>query len=122
MVKDSTIQPRPRVPKGNRPYALGDPHTERVLYMVIAVATELSVLYDRVDTLERVGADKKNFSLDDLNAYEPGKNVAAEREAWRKGFIDRMFRILLEDAGLEASAERTAHYEEFIKSLAELDG
>ena len=115
------IKPRPRVPKGNRPYALGDPHAERILYMVLAVATELSVLHDRVDTLERVGAARKNFSLKDLDSYEPNDEVAAQREAWRKGFIDRMFRILLEDAGHQETAERTKHYEALVKSLGELE-
>ena len=87
--------------------------------MVLAVATELSVLHDRVDTSERIGAEKKSFSLEDLDSYQASEEVEAEREAWRKGFIDRMFRILLEDAGPEASAERTERYEAFVKSLAE---
>ena len=110
---------RPRVAKGNRPWFLDDPDTERVLSIALAIASEVSVLHDRIDTLERVAADQPTFSLADLDTYEPDEGVEGERAAWRKAFLGRMFRILREEIdGLDA-AERTASYESFVSSLGE---
>ena len=120
MTEDAAEQrPRPRVAKGNRPWFLDDPDTERVLSIALAIASEVSVLHDRIDTLERVAADQPTFSLTDLDAYVPDEEVDAARAAWRKDFLGRMFRILREEIdGLDA-AERTSAYENFVSSLGE---
>ena len=39
-------------PKGKRPYFFDDPAVERVLNITMAVASELAVARERVDTLE----------------------------------------------------------------------
>jgi hypothetical protein len=116
--KQPALKPRPRTPKGNRPYALGDPHTERVLYMTLAIATEVSVLHDRLDTLERVATAKDKLSLEDLEDYVPSDDVKKERSEWRKSFLARMFRILEEDIDPETIEERTRKYEELVAELA----
>ena len=115
-------RPRPRVAKGNRPWFLDHPDTERVLSIVLAVASEMSVLYERIDTLERVASEKGSFTLDDLESYTPPPEAEEARAAWREGFLDRMFRILLEETdALEATARETA-YKEFVQSLKEEPG
>ncbi len=113
----SELRPRPRAPKGLRPYELGDPHTERVLYITMAVATELSVLHDKVDTIARLAADKGSFSLDDLENYVPSPEVAREREEWRKDYIRRLLRIMHEAIPDEAEARRK--YTAFVEEIAE---
>jgi len=111
------IRPRPRVPKGNRPWFLGNPHIERVLSMTMAVATEVSVLHDRIDTLERVASDKKGmFTLDDIGNYTPSPEVHDARERWRKEYLDRIMRIMLEEIG-KAGDEREKTFQDFVKSL-----
>lgn len=119
---DPMLRPRPRVARGNRPWFLDHPDTERVLSIVLAVASEMSVLYERVDTLERVASEKGYFTLDDLESYTPPPEAEKARAEWREAFLDRMFRILLEETGaLEAKARETA-YKEFVQSLNEDSG
>jgi hypothetical protein len=87
---------RPVTPKGHRPYDLGDPHTERVLGIVMALATEVAVMHDQYDTLARVASSQPTFSLQDLEDYRPSLEVMAERDAWRKAYLGRLMRILYE--------------------------
>lgn len=108
---------RPRVPKGNRPWFLGEPQAERVLSMVLAVASEVGVLYDKLDTVARVAGEGKPFTLDDLEKFTVTPEIESAREAWRRGFLDRMFRILREEVENPSQAERTSKYESFVTTL-----
>ena len=87
MANKDDFKPRPRVPKGARPFALGDRHLERVLSMLVAVAAEVSVVYDRYDTLARILAEKGMVKLEDLESFVPDDEVEAQREAWRQAFL-----------------------------------
>lgn len=113
----STKKKRPRVPKGNRPWFLGEPQAERVLSMVLAVASEVGVLYDKLDTVTRVAGQGKPFTLDDLEKFPVTAEIEAAREAWRRGFLDRMFRILREEIENPNQSERTSKYESFVTTL-----
>lgn len=108
---------RPRVPKGNRPWFLGEPQAERVLSMVLAVASEVGVLYDKLDTVARVAGEGKPFTLEDLEKFTVTADIEAAREAWRRGFLDRMFRILREEIENPNQTERTSKYESFVTTL-----
>jgi hypothetical protein len=108
---------RPRVPKGNRPWFLGEPQAERVLSMVLAVASEVGMLHDKLDTVARVAGQGKPFTLDDLETFPVTPEIEAAREAWRRGFIDRMFRILREEVENPSREKRTAEYESFVTTL-----
>ena len=90
---------RPRHAKGDRPTFFNqEPAAERLLAMVIALAGELAVLRERLDTIERLGADKALFSLDDIEAYEPPLDVQERREQWCQDYLDRLFRVLDDEA------------------------
>ena len=116
-IKDD-FKPRPRVPKGARPFALGDRHLERVLSMLVAVAAEVSVVYDRYDTLARILAEKGMVKLEDLESFVPDDEVEAQREAWRQAFLGRMLRILQEDLQEESLEEREENYRKLQEKLA----
>ena len=79
------------------PFPLGNSHIDRVLSMTMVIASEVAVLYDRLDTLERVASEKTRFSLDDLRQFQVDDEIEEAREQWRKSFIRRMLRILLEE-------------------------
>lgn len=110
---------RPRIPKGYRPNNLGDPHVERVLSITMAVATELSVLHEKVDTMARLSAEKGTFSLADIEAYEPPPEVRAEREKWRKDYLKRLLRIMWEDIPDAPGESRGTAYGSFVREVAE---
>ncbi len=118
MANKDEFKPRPRAPRGVRPFALGDRHLERVLSMLVAVAAEVSVVHDRYDTLSRILAEKGMVKLEDLENFVPDDDVEAQREAWRQAFLGRMLRILQEDLQEDSLEEREENYRKLQEKLA----
>lgn len=111
----------PVAPKGGRSVFLRDPDSERLLAMVLAVASEVSVLYDKIDRLERVAAEKPSFTLADLAAYEPTPEVLADRAEWLQGYMARLLRIFHEDLDDNDGGARTKAYADLMDRLARPD-
>jgi len=80
--------------KGERPYFFDDPNVDRVVAMVMGLAGEVSVLHDRVDTIERLLEARGALARDAIEAYVPDEAVAAERAAWREQFLAEVLRIV----------------------------
>lgn len=79
---------------GPRPHFLTDPDSDRLLAMVLALSGQLSTVYERLDTLERLLADKQILSPDEIDSYEPAPEVAQGRLAWNEIFVRRLLRVL----------------------------
>ncbi|SVD20593.1 uncharacterized protein METZ01_LOCUS373447, partial [marine metagenome] len=77
----------PKHSKGERPYFFDDPAVDKLLAMLLAMAGELSVLRDRLDTLERIVEKKGLISRQDTESYEPDKNIIAERDVQREEYL-----------------------------------
>lgn len=92
-----TTAPLPKASKGERPFMLDDPDTERLLTMVVALMGEVSVLHDQVDTLTRLLVERDVASFDDVRHYQPDDAATAERAARRKGLVERVMRIVIAD-------------------------
>lgn len=80
--------------KGRNPHFFEDPNTDRLLTMVMELASEVSVLRDRLDTHERVASEKSLYTEDDIESYKPTEDVAAARSKWRSNFLDRLLKGL----------------------------
>jgi len=92
-------------PKGKRPFFLKDPDVERVLAVTMAVAQELAVMRERLDTVERLLEDK-GISQFDIDAFTPSKTQAQERGAWTQEYLARIFRVYQQEIeGLEKPNE-----------------
>jgi hypothetical protein len=86
----------PRNARGPRPESWpGEPGAERLMTMVLALCTELAVVHERLDTLERLVTEKGVLTPDDLEAYVPDLGVREERERWRREYLERVLRGLL---------------------------
>lgn len=107
--------PRPRKPTGNHPQAMAEPQAERVLAITIALAGEIAVLHEKLDTLARVATEKDRFTLADLEDYQPTPEIAAERDAWRKAYIQRVLNVLHEDT---PGAADDLDYAAFVKEIS----
>lgn len=83
--------------KGKRPAYFNDPQSDKLLAIVMAVAGEVSVLRDRLDTLERLVQAKGILSIEEIEAYQPDDQVAQEREHWRTDYIARVLRVVQEE-------------------------
>lgn len=111
--------------KGKRPYFLDDPAVERVLSITMAVAGELAVMRERLDTIERLLAAGNILSQDDIENFEPDEQAAAERGTWHKEYIARILRIVQQEVeGLKAmDGEKSCDdlAEEFARDFPETD-
>jgi predicted nucleic acid-binding Zn-ribbon protein len=83
--------------KGKRPIYLDDAHNDKLLAMVMALVGEVSVLHERLDTLERLTQAKGILSMEEIEAYQPDEQVAQEREQWRREYIARVLRVVQEE-------------------------
>lgn len=83
--------------KGKRPDFLGDPSAERMLSILLAVAGEVSVLKERLDTVERLLDAKGTISRADIEVYNPGADAAYERAVMTKEYIARIMRGVQQD-------------------------
>jgi hypothetical protein len=86
--------------KGKRPVYLDDPQIDKLLAIVMALTGEVSVLHDRLDTIECLLAAKGILSATDIDAYEPDEKVVKEREHWRAEYIARVLRVLQEQLNI----------------------
>ncbi len=78
--------------KGKRPEFLGDPSTERILSILLAVAGEVSVLKQRLDTVERLLEAKGTINRADIDAFVPDRDAAYERAVMTKEYVARIMR------------------------------
>ena len=79
-------------PKGKRPYFLENTDAERIMAITMAVAQELAVMRERLDTVERL-LESKGISQDDIETFVPTAEQADERGAWTQEYLARILRI-----------------------------
>jgi hypothetical protein len=98
--------------KGERPYFFDDPAVERVLSITMAVATELAVMRERMDTIERLLEAGTPVTKAAIDAYRPDDEAARERQQWHADYIARILRIVhqeleaLKNPALNVSSEK----------------
>ena len=94
--------------KGKRPYFFEDPAVERVLNITMAVAGELAVARERIDTLERLLEEKGIIQRSDIEAYVPTtKEIETQRQQWHSEYISRVLRIVQQEMEELAQPDKT---------------
>ena len=83
--------------KGKRPYFFDDPAVERVLSITMAVVAELAVARERIDTIERLLEKRELLSREEIEAFVPDKETAAERGRWHQEYLSRVLRIVQQE-------------------------
>ena len=83
-------------PKGKRPFFLKDPDVERVMAITMAVAQELAVMRERLDTVERL-LEAKGISRDDIESFAPTDEQLEARGRWTQEYLARILRIYQQD-------------------------
>lgn len=79
-------------PKGKRPDFLGDAEEEKMLSMLMALVGEVSVLRERLDTVERLLEDAGTISRADIESYAPDRVAGQERGEMIREYIARIMR------------------------------
>lgn len=96
----------PTKAKGERPRYFDDPAIDKVLSITLALAGEVAVLRDRIDTIERLSEAGRAISPEAVDTFEPGPEIRAMRDQWRDGFLDVVLRSVHQEMeGLERKAE-----------------
>ena len=110
----------PRTAKGERPYYFDDPAVDKLLSMLMGLAGEVSVMRDRMDTVERLAEEKGVFGQADIEAYQPTPAVLAARAKRREEFLNEITRIIQvepSDTDAEAAGSYAAAIELVQKDL-----
>ncbi len=88
----------PRQSKGRRPHFFDDPAIDQLYAVVVELAAELSVAYDRIDTLERLLDADKVLARDRIERFEADEQVETQRMQRREAYLERIFRVFAQDA------------------------
>ena len=59
----------------------------------LELATEVSSLRERVNTIEHLLDTRGTISREDIEAFEPDARIEAERAAERQAFVERILRM-----------------------------
>jgi hypothetical protein len=110
--------PVKRTVRGRRPQFFSDPAVDKLHGMMMAMATEMAVLYERIDTLERVAAAKGVMLAEELARFAPDESVQAAREAWRQRFLERLFYLYREELDDRLAGEDERQYARFLAEVA----
>ena len=78
--------------KGKRPVFFENAEVDQLMTFIMELSTEVSVLYDRLDLIERVMDEKGSVSRDDIETYSLSPEAEDERTAAREAFVKRVFR------------------------------
>jgi hypothetical protein len=107
-----------RTVKGRRPKFNTDPAIDNVHGMVMALAAEVAVIHDRLDTVERISEAKGIMLTEEIEKFEPDGETLAAREQWRQQLLKRMFYLLREQANDLTHGETDASYTAFLDEIA----
>ena len=97
--------------RGKRPQFYATPGLDEAMSMIMVLANELSVVRDRLDTVEKVAAAKGLVLDAEIEAFEPDQATLEARELRRQDFLARLFYLARKQAAelqTDDSAERYA--------------
>lgn len=84
----------PRRSKGRRPEFYDDPAVDQLFAIVTALTAEISVAFDRLDTLERVLVQSQMLAPNALESFQPDALASRQRSERRDELLRRVFAVL----------------------------
>ena len=114
-MSENTIK---RTVKGRRPQFNDDPAVDNAHGMIMALAAELAVLHDRVDTMEKVAERNGAFLAEEIDNFVPDNETLVAREDWRRALLRRMFYVLREQVDDVSQHDTDKKYAKFLKEIA----
>jgi len=103
--------------RGKRPEFYDTPGLDQAMSMIMVLASELSVLRDRLDSAERVAKAQGLDLAAGIEALVFDQAALEEREERRQELMRRLFYVQLKDAE-EAAQAQTG--EAFARTIAEI--
>ncbi|TVQ47508.1 MAG: hypothetical protein EA371_08440 [Gammaproteobacteria bacterium] len=109
----------PRRTRGRRPQFFETPETDVLMSVVLAMAGELSVLYDRVDAMQRLLDRQGVLDAEALENFTPSPEDEAARAARRQEYMQRLFRVVRAEAAVFSSKDAEEVLESVERELSE---
>ncbi len=88
----------PKKAKGDRPYFFADSSVDKVLAMLMGLMGEVSVLADRVETLEHLLTTQGVLKEGQVDSFHPDAEARAVRDERREMLLANVLRIIRQDA------------------------
>jgi hypothetical protein len=113
---DSDTVSLKRKAKGKRPFYFSDSDIDKLLTMVMALAGELSVTRDRLDTVERIAASKNLFSEEDIETFELDSDALEARAARHQTLFREITRVISSEIE-ELDRESSSDYDQVVEMV-----
>jgi hypothetical protein len=104
--------------KGKRPLFYDAPGLDQAMSMILVLASELTAMRDRLDTVERVAAAKGVMLEEDIEAYRPDQAVLEAREARRQQFLARLYYLARKEATELHTEDTSERYQRMLDEIA----
>ena len=72
-----------------------------MLTLFLELTTDVSVLRERLNTVEHLLEEKGTISRKDIEDYRPSETIEKDRMVQRQAFLNRVFRMHGQDSRLE---------------------
>jgi hypothetical protein len=100
----------PTTPRGERPRYFQDPAVDKVLSITMALAGEVAVMHDRLDSLERLLEARQPITRSALESFQPSGEERVARDAWRDRFLDVVMRSVHQELeSLKSGRDRSSY-------------
>jgi hypothetical protein len=106
--------------KGGRPYFFNSQETERVFNIAMAIATEVAVVRERIDTIERLLEAKGIVSQKEIEAFVPTDEQAEARQLWHARYAARILRIVQQELDAIAKPENNTPMHQIADEINEM--
>lgn len=102
--------------KGKRPQYFDDPDLEKTFSVVMALVCEVSVLRERLDTVERLLEQGGTLERRSIETYRPDLEAGRERGMATRAYISRVMRLFQQE--VEALETDDVEVSEWVAKLA----
>jgi hypothetical protein len=106
--------------KGGRPYFFNSAETERVMNIAMAIATEVAVIRERIDTIERLLDVKGILKQSEIETFVPTDEQAEERQLWHARYAARILRIVQQELDAVANPENNKPMQQIADEINEM--
>ena len=107
-----------RESRGKRPQFYDGAQSDQLMSMIMVLASEISVLADHIDGIERVAAQQGLDLKAGLDALELDEAALAAREERRQALLGRLFYLLRKEAQEVAEADDQVRFDDTIRDIA----
>ena len=104
--------------RGKRPAFYDHPALDQMMSMIMVLASEMSVVSDRVDSLERVIEANGIDVAAGLATLKLDQDALDMRETRRQQLLERLFYLLRKEAAEAGAGETAPGYQKVIDEIA----